>query len=188
MVYGTVVAHPLFPPAHSEVQALSILSRFFFFRAWWFLVRALVPRNSACWDFFFFIQGRAYFISSHINAVNWAKSSDFMCQEPDCAETHTYLHPYSLNSLHHFIKSWFMVQAPGESRIAQEVLSLIPRLYSIRYQKHAARDLFSRALWHSVHTHIQLLATLDQSPSNKKLEMLGSELMPFWSKVQQFNR
>lgn len=79
------------------------------FRVRWFLVRAPVTQKSACWDcFFFFIQGRAYFISSHIKARNWSKSADSMCQEPDCAETHTYLHPYSLSSLHHSIYSLFI--------------------------------------------------------------------------------
>lgn len=53
---------------------------------------------------------RAYFISSHIMSINWSKSSDFRCQEPDCTETHTYLHPYSLNSLHHSIYLLFIHQ------------------------------------------------------------------------------
>lgn len=93
--------------AHSGVQALSILSLFSGFDGFSCVLLSLGIVHAGI---FFLVQGRAYFISSHIMARNWSESAGFMSQEPDCAETHTYLHPYSLNSLHHSIYSVFIHQ------------------------------------------------------------------------------
>lgn len=129
MDYSAVVTHPLFSFAHSGVQALSILS--LLFRVWWFLVRAPVTRNSACWDFFGPRQSVLYFLSHY--SYKLVQICRF--HEPGarlCRDTHL---PPSLQSQLTSSLHLFIIYSPAECLIAQEILSLPLRLYSTSYQK-----------------------------------------------------